>query len=133
MDDGAYQELVDEIKQLAERENAHYTDIMLQLREMEADREILNRLAEDAAAKLVDMYDRAEEAVRSSGDASTSFLQRKLGIGYAKAAQLIDELEKRGVVGPADGVNPRKISPAIFSDHIFDEAENEQDAAPSEK
>jgi S-DNA-T family DNA segregation ATPase FtsK/SpoIIIE len=49
--------------------------------------------------------------VREVGKASTSFLQRKLGIGYATAAKLIDELEGRRVIGPADGSRPREVLP----------------------
>ena len=41
--------------------------------------------------------------------ASTTFLQRKLKIGYARAASLIDELEMRGVISPQEGSRPRKI------------------------
>jgi S-DNA-T family DNA segregation ATPase FtsK/SpoIIIE len=41
--------------------------------------------------------------------ASTTFLQRKLKIGYARAASLIDELEQNGVIGPAEGSKPRRI------------------------
>lgn len=56
-----------------------------------------------------DLYSQALDIIVSTGNASTTFLQRKLKIGYARAASLIDELESRGVVGPADGSKPRKI------------------------
>ncbi len=55
------------------------------------------------------LYEQALKTVVETGNASTTFLQRKLKIGYARAASLMDELEKRGVVGPADGSKPRKI------------------------
>ncbi len=51
----------------------------------------------------------AKEEVMSSGKASTSYLQRKLGIGYARAAKLIDILEEKGIVGPANGSKPRDV------------------------
>jgi len=47
--------------------------------------------------------------VRTSGKASTSYLQRKLGIGYARAAKLIDILEEKGIVGPPNGSKPRDV------------------------
>ena len=43
------------------------------------------------------------------GQASTSSLQRKLKLGYARAARIIDELENMGVVGPYEGAKPRKV------------------------
>lgn len=55
------------------------------------------------------MYDQAVDIVLNTGNASTTFLQRKLKIGYARAASLIDELESNGIVGPAEGSKPRRI------------------------
>lgn len=56
-----------------------------------------------------DMYEEARQTVIEAGKASTSFLQRKLGVGYARAARLIDMLEERGVVGPGSGAKPRDV------------------------
>lgn len=55
------------------------------------------------------LYTQALDIVMSTGNASTTFLQRKLKIGYARAASLIDVLEQKGVVGPAEGSKPRKV------------------------
>lgn len=55
------------------------------------------------------LYKDALDTILSTGNASTTFLQRKLKIGYARAASLIDQLEMRGVIGPAEGAKPRKI------------------------
>jgi S-DNA-T family DNA segregation ATPase FtsK/SpoIIIE len=55
------------------------------------------------------MFEEAREIVVKSGKASTSYLQRRLKIGYSRAARLIDELEEAGVVGPANGSKPREI------------------------
>lgn len=51
----------------------------------------------------------AIECVIEMGSASTSMLQRKLGLGYGRAARIIDELEARGIVGPMEGSKPRQV------------------------
>ena len=56
-----------------------------------------------------EMFDRAVEVVIESGQASTSMLQRRVGLGYARAARLIDYMEQRGIVGPYQGSKPRKV------------------------
>ncbi len=56
-----------------------------------------------------DLYEDAKQTVMEAGKASTSYLQRKLGIGYARAARLIDMLEERGVIGPGSGAKPREV------------------------
>ncbi len=56
-----------------------------------------------------DMYEQARETVIETGKASTSFLQRKLGVGYSRAARLMDMLEKNGVIGAANGSKPREV------------------------
>jgi S-DNA-T family DNA segregation ATPase FtsK/SpoIIIE len=56
-----------------------------------------------------DLYEDARMTVIDAGKASTSYLQRKLGVGYARAAKLIDMLEERGVIGPGNGARPREV------------------------
>ncbi|MBI5645132.1 DNA translocase FtsK [Candidatus Kaiserbacteria bacterium] len=56
-----------------------------------------------------ELYPEAKRTVIEAGKASTSYLQRKLGVGYARAARLMDILEERGVIGPADGAKPRDV------------------------
>ena len=56
-----------------------------------------------------DLFDQAVQTVIENGSASVSVLQRRLGIGYPRAARLVDELEKRKVIGPFEGSKPRKI------------------------
>jgi DNA segregation ATPase FtsK/SpoIIIE, S-DNA-T family len=55
------------------------------------------------------LYQDARAAVEAVGRASTSYLQRKLKIGYSRAARLMDVLEAKGVIGPADGSKPREV------------------------
>ena len=56
-----------------------------------------------------EMLNPAIECVIEAGIASTSLLQRKLKLGYARAARIIDELEARGIVGPFEGSKPRQV------------------------
>ncbi len=56
-----------------------------------------------------ELYEEARTTVIQAGKASTSFLQRKLRIGYARAARLVDMLEERGVVGAGSGAKPREV------------------------
>lgn len=60
-----------------------------------------------------ELLGQAEEIVRQAGKASASLLQRRLRVGYARAARLIDLLEDRGVVGPGDGAKPREVYGAV--------------------
>lgn len=55
------------------------------------------------------MLDEAIRVVVENGQASTSLLQRRLKLGYARAARIIDEMEERGIVGPYEGAKPRKV------------------------
>jgi len=56
-----------------------------------------------------DMYGEAKETVIRAGKASASLLQRRLRVGYARAARLLDLLESNGVIGPAEGAKPRNV------------------------
>ena len=56
-----------------------------------------------------ELLEEAKELIINSGKASTSYLQRRLSIGYARAAKLIDLLEEAGVVGPGNGSKPREV------------------------
>lgn len=56
-----------------------------------------------------EMLPKAIEAVIEAQSASTTLLQRKLKLGYARAARIIDELESRGIIGPYEGAKPRKV------------------------
>lgn len=75
------------------------------------------------------LYEQALSLVVASKSASTTFLQRKLKIGYARAASLMDELEENGIIGPQDGAKPRRvissgqIQPALFDEEELNEEE----------
>ncbi len=74
-----------------------------------------------------DLYPQAKQAVLEAGKASTSYLQRKLRIGYARAARLMDILEERGVIGPADGAKPRDVIGEGNADELAAEPETEDE------
>ncbi len=81
-----------------------------------------------------ELYGEAKEVVVGAGKASTSFLQRKLGVGYSRAAKLIDLLEEKGVIGPANGSKPREIliaggAAAAGADDAGDESVDEHSNA----
>jgi S-DNA-T family DNA segregation ATPase FtsK/SpoIIIE len=56
-----------------------------------------------------DMFPEALEVISSAGKASASLLQRRLKIGYARAARLLDIMESKGIIGPGDGAKPREV------------------------
>ena len=55
------------------------------------------------------MFEAAVDVVVDAGQAATSLLQRKLKLGYERAARIVDEMEQRGIVGPSEGSKPRKV------------------------
>ena len=74
-----------------------------------ADKSIFESSLEDEDADDDEMYEEARICVIEAGKASTSYLQRKLKLGYARAARLMDRLEERGVISPGDGAKPREV------------------------
>ncbi len=63
-----------------------------------------------------ELYEKALELVLLTGQASASYLQRKLKLGYARAARIIDQMEQEGIVGPSEGSKPREflVDPQIY-------------------
>ena len=55
------------------------------------------------------MYDEAVQVVINAGQASVSLLQRRLRLGYGRAARILDVMEQEGIVGPIRGAKPREI------------------------
>ena len=56
-----------------------------------------------------ELFHEAVETVRAAGKASASLLQRRLKVGYARAARLLDMMEEQEIIGPGDGAKPREI------------------------
>jgi S-DNA-T family DNA segregation ATPase FtsK/SpoIIIE len=65
--------------------------------------------AEEADETLDELYDQAVQIVLEAKQASVSLLQRRMRIGYTRAARLIDSMEARGIVGPYEGSKPREV------------------------
>lgn len=84
----------------------------------------LDQNADEAPKGKDALYDQALTIVVASKSASTTFLQRKLKIGYARAASLMDELEENGIIGPQEGAKPRRVigsgtsQPPLFEDEL---------------
>jgi S-DNA-T family DNA segregation ATPase FtsK/SpoIIIE len=69
-----------------------------------------------------DMYKDAVRAVIDAGKASTSMLQRKLRVGYGRAARMVETMEEQGIVGPADGSRPRDVLVSSMDDVFNNQA-----------
>ncbi len=89
---------------------ANYDDnIMVEIeRNAALEKQKQTGLAEDAPEGDT-MLEDAIKVVVENGQASASLLQRKLKLGYARAARIMDEMEERGIIGPYEGAKPRKV------------------------
>jgi DNA segregation ATPase FtsK/SpoIIIE-like protein len=122
-------ELSEKIDKVIDKQNAQFTDIMIQVKLTRDEISERNAAAEldysgDVEGTDDDMYEPARETVIAANRASTSFIQRKLGIGYSRAAKLMDTLEEEGVIGPANGSKPREI---LVTDSSIQPVEVEDD------
>jgi DNA segregation ATPase FtsK/SpoIIIE, S-DNA-T family len=102
-------ELLERIRRLSEKQDAQYTDVVLHLKQIE---DQIGGLVQNAEVRMIDedeVYESAREIVIDAKKASTSLLQRKLGIGYSRAAHILDKLEEEGVIGAAAGSKPRGV------------------------
>ena len=104
---------------ISEAEAVKVTDYLRKQREPNYDPEIIAQqvqlsgkggiVMDMGAGGDDDMYRDAIHVVTESGKASASLLQRRLRVGYARAARLIEMMEEQGIVGPADGARPRDV------------------------
>ncbi len=86
------------------KELPYFEKQMISLEELEKKTFVLEEDLEDE-----DLFNQAVQVVLEAGKASTSLLQRRLKIGYARAARLLDMMEEKGIVGPQEGSKPRKV------------------------
>ncbi len=71
-----------------------------------------------------DLFDEAAEIIIADGKGSASLLQRRLSIGYSRAARILDELEAKGIVGPPKGSKPREV---LIKGHVANPLEQDYD------
>jgi len=99
---------------VSEEEVRAVTDFLKQQKRPDYDATILSRMTSDEeegqeALELDEKYEEAIDLVSKTGQASISMLQRKLRVGYNRAARMIEVMEMQGIVGPSDGVRPRDV------------------------
>jgi len=99
---------------VSEEEVKSVTDFLKKQKKPEYDSTIVSDIASDEESAGDDMeldekYEEAVEVVLRTGQASISMLQRKLRVGYNRAARMIETMEIQGIVGPSDGVRPRDV------------------------
>ena len=122
------EEIIDFVKREAE---AEYSDeILAEIEKAAADKDAKNASAEEEPASKSD-YDellpQAVDVIFETKQASVSMLQRRLKLGYSRAARLIDQLEEVGVVGPYEGSKPRQI---VITKQQWQEMQYAQGTAP---
>lgn len=99
---------------VSEEEIKLVTDFLRNQSKPDYDISVLTEVARDEEMEEGDIeqdekYEQAVEMVFKTGHASISMLQRKLRVGYNRAARMIEAMEREGIVGPSDGVRPREI------------------------
>ena len=99
---------------ISEEEVKRVTDFLRSQRAPDYDTTIVSSVAQDDEAEAEEMekdekYEKAVDLVIQTGQASISMIQRKLRVGYNRAARMIEIMEKEGVVGPSDGVRARDV------------------------
>lgn len=99
-----------EVKKLAEflKKNNH-AEVAEESQEDIFQSNTLASISIDDASSEDELYKEAKDVVIKAGKASASLLQRRLRVGYARAARLLDLLEDNGVIGPAEGARPRQV------------------------
>ncbi len=79
------------------------------------------------------LYEDAKQVVIAAKKASTSYLQRRLSIGYSRAARIIDDMENNGIIGPANGSKPREVYEQNQTEHSDETVENDLDTDNEEE
>ena len=106
----------DEVEELCEfiknqGESEYSEEIQKEIENKAAQDKTSNKFTDngDSGENLDPLFDDAVDVVLENGKASTSFLQRKLGVGYSRGSKIMDQMEDKHIIGPAEGAKPRKI------------------------
>ncbi|MEE2757378.1 MAG: DNA translocase FtsK 4TM domain-containing protein [Myxococcota bacterium] len=75
-------------------------------------------LVDNDDVEMDEMYEEAVRVVARDGRASTSHLQRRLSLGYNRAARIVDQMERDGLVGPSRGAKPREVNKALIHELV---------------
>jgi S-DNA-T family DNA segregation ATPase FtsK/SpoIIIE len=99
---------------ISEEEIKRVTDFLKSQRKPNYDPTIMTEMTADEETEeddieLDEKYEKAVELVIQTGQASISMVQRKLRVGYNRAARMIEAMEKQGIVGPSDGIRAREV------------------------
>lgn len=92
------------VKYVKEQGSPEYDERILQILKRTGD-----LLLDEEPGEKDELFDKAVELVLATGQASASYLQRKLKLGYARASRIIDQMEQEGLIGPPEGAKPREI------------------------
>ena len=110
IDEAEIEALADKLSEMTPEYNPHIMEFLENGGEEEPIAAVTTREGgESSSGGRDDKYDEAVRVVLEHRSASASLLQRRLGVGYNRAANLIEEMEAQGVVGPAQGSKPRKV------------------------
>ena len=96
---------------------SYITDVTSEEADFGADSAVMNAMfggADTGDNKVDELYDKAVAVIAREGKVSTSFIQRHLQIGYNRAARIVEEMERQGVISPASSTGKRQI---LISDH----------------
>lgn len=107
--DEEVEELCEYIKKQGESEYSE--EIQKEIENKAAQEKGASKFADDGESSdnLDPLFEDAVKVAIETGKASTSFLQRKLGVGYSRGSKIMDQMEEKGIIGPQDGAKPRQI------------------------
>ena len=97
------------IEYIKSNATAEYSQEILEHIEKQADAQAGGGSSGDGGSEEDEMLMEAIDVVMDCGQASVSMLQRRLKLGYSRAARIVDQMEQRGIVGPFEGSKPRQI------------------------
>ncbi len=107
--DEEVESLCDFVKTQGESQYSDEIQKEMEAKEVQSDSKKSPFKDDEGAEQLDPLFNDAVEIVLETGTASTSFLQRKLSVGYARGAKIMDQLEEKGIIGPQDGAKKRDV------------------------